>query len=57
MSKHWKPEAKLAPVRAAKVKSRWPEGATAGLVMVAACCVGVALVLYKVAAPRDVFPH
>jgi len=57
MSKHWKPEGKLAHVRAAKPKHHWPEGATAGLILVAACCIGVAAVLYKVAGPRDVFPH
>jgi hypothetical protein len=57
VSKHWKPEAKLASARAAKPKHHWPEGATAGLILVAACCIGVAAVLYKVAGPRDVFPH
>jgi hypothetical protein len=33
----------------------WPAGATAGLMLVAAACLGVAVVLYQVAGPRDVF--
>ena len=53
MSRHWKPEAEVARVRA-RQKS-WPEGATAGLLLVAAVCVGVALIVYQVAGPRDVF--
>ena len=51
MSKHWNPEIP-APARA---KKRWPEGATVGLVIVAAACVGLAAMLYQVAGPRDVF--
>ena len=35
-------------------KAPWPVGATAGLVMVAACCVALGAVLYQVAGPRDV---
>jgi len=53
MSRHWKPEAEAARVPA-RLRS-WPEGATAGLLLVAAACVGVALTVYEVAAPRDVF--
>ena len=47
--KHWNPR------REAKPKAHWPEGATAGLILVAAACVGIAAILYKVAGPRDVF--
>jgi len=59
MSKHWNPDdelelAQLREERAAE-KRRWPEGATAGLVLVAAACVGIAAVLYQVAGPQDVF--
>ena len=36
-------------------KKRWPEGATVGLVLIAAVCVGTAVGLYLAAAPRDVF--
>ena len=52
MSRHWKPERDAARVR---VKHAWPAGATAGVVVVAACCIGVAVVLYQLAGPRDVF--
>ena len=58
MSKHWNPDDVLLRVReerAAQAKPRWPQGATAGLVLVAAACFGVAAVLYHVAGPRDVF--
>jgi hypothetical protein len=58
MSKHWNPDDVLLRVReerAAQAKPRWPHGATAGLVLVAAACLGVAVVLYHVAGPRDVF--
>jgi hypothetical protein len=53
MSRHWKPETHVARVPA-RQKS-WPEGATAGLLLVAAACFGVALIVYQVAGPRDVF--
>lgn len=55
MSRHWNPEDELARIREERAKARWPEGATAGLVIVAVACVGVAIVLYKIAGPRDVF--
>jgi hypothetical protein len=55
MSRHWKPTGGLERVRDAGAKPRWPEGATAGLVLIAAGCIGLAVVLYKVAGPRDVF--
>jgi hypothetical protein len=55
MSRHWKPTGGLERVRDASARPRWPEGATAGLVLIAAGCIGLAVVLYKVAGPRDVF--
>ena len=55
MSRHWNPQDELARVGKAQAKPRWPKGATAGLVLVAAGCLGLALVLYRVAGPRDVF--
>jgi hypothetical protein len=53
--KHWKPDEEI--VRAVPTPSRkpWPAGATAGLLVVAAGCVGVAVLLYKLAGPSDVF--
>ena len=55
MAKHWNPDDELVRALERREKSRWPDGATAGLVLVAAACLGVALLLYKVAGPRDVF--
>ena len=52
MSKHWKPEGETRPRRGG---GPWPEGATVGLLLVAAACVGLASVLYQVAGPRHVF--
>ena len=57
VSRHWKPEgeiARIVPV-ADRARKRWPEGATAGLILVAAACLGVAAALYHVAGPSDVF--
>ena len=36
-------------------KASWPQGATAGLLLVAALCLGIATALYQVAGPRDIF--
>ena len=57
MSKHWKPDAEAVQIVPAGEpgRKRWPEGATVGLVVVAAACIGLAAVLYHVAGPRDVF--
>lgn len=33
----------------------WPQGAIAGILLVAAACIGFSLMLYHVAGPRDVF--
>jgi hypothetical protein len=33
----------------------WPEGATAGLLLVAAFCLGLSATLWHIAGPRDVF--
>ena len=59
MSRHWNPNGEIARWTGADEPARpdkapWPEGATAGLVMVAACCVALGAVLYQVAGPRDV---
>jgi hypothetical protein len=52
VSKHWNPEDERAR---SEQPRRWPAGATVGVVLVAACCVGAVLVLYQLAGPRDVF--
>lgn len=54
MSKHWNPEQELRRAREERTKPAWPEGATAGLAMLAITCLGIAAVLYKVAGPRDI---
>ena len=59
MSRHWNPDEELARCIAAEELARarkrpWPEGATAGLVLVAALCLAVGLTLYQFAGPRDV---
>ncbi|HET7709838.1 MAG TPA: hypothetical protein VFK50_09955 [Sphingomicrobium sp.] len=54
MSRHWNPEDALAGARAAPPRRRWPEGATAGVALVAVACVGMAFLLYRLAGPRDV---
>lgn len=55
MSKHWNPQGKVARVRKTPVKHSWPAGATVGVVMLAAACVAVGVVVYQVAGPRDSF--
>jgi hypothetical protein len=55
MSRHWNPDGELAPGAARRARARWPEGATAGLVLVGAACLGIALLLYKLTGPSDVF--
>lgn len=55
MSKHWNPEAELSSVRKSRPARAWPKGATAGLVLVAVSCAGLAVLLYQLAGPRDVF--
>jgi len=45
----------LPRTRATALTTRWPQGATAGLLIVGAACLGVSLTLYHVAGPRDVF--
>lgn len=57
MSRHWNPEDELALARATdgEAKPRWPQGATAGLALVAVCCVGLGMLFYQLAGPRDVF--
>jgi hypothetical protein len=55
MSKHWKPEDDVVRVEARVTRKSWPEGATAGLILVAAACLGAAVILYQVAGPRQVF--
>lgn len=58
MSRHWNPEEELARCIAAEGLARrkrsWPEGATAGIVLVAASCLLVGVALYEFAGPRDV---
>lgn len=59
MSKHWNPDGEVsrwtgADELARPGKASWPEGATAGLVLVAVGCLALGTILYQVAGPRDV---
>lgn len=57
MSKPWNPRGEIdrpVPVEQPR-RAPWPAGATAGVVLIAACCIGAAVVIYQVAGPRDVF--
>jgi hypothetical protein len=59
MSRYWDPDEELARSIAAEElaraqKRRWPQGAVAGLVLVAVSCLALGAVLYQVAGPRDV---
>jgi hypothetical protein len=59
MSRHWNPDEELvrrltAEELARAQKQALPDGAVAGLVLVAACCLAVGLTLYQVAGPREV---
>jgi hypothetical protein len=55
MGKHWNPDDELVRALERREKSRWPDGATAGLVLVGVACLGIAVLLYHVAGPKDVF--
>ena len=62
MSRHWHPDearerwsATDAPAAPRAKRPPWPAGATVGLLLVAAACLGLAVALYQVAGPRDVF--
>jgi hypothetical protein len=48
MNRNWKAEQP-------RPRASWPEGATVGILLVAAACFGVTATLYHVAGPRDVF--
>lgn len=65
MSRHWKPDAEsarwtqvddYAPTGSSALpgKAPWPKGATVGLLMVAAGCLALGALLYRVAGPRVV---
>ena len=52
MSRHWKPDGD--PDRWTRADGHaWPEGATAGLLLVAAGCLLVGALVYKATGPRD----
>ena len=55
MSRHWNLGEELARVREERPRAAWPQGATAGLVLVAAGCVGIAALAYWAAGPRHRF--
>jgi hypothetical protein len=46
---------RAVPVRPRPRAHSWPKGATAGVALVALCCVSLGVLLYQLAGPRDVF--
>ena len=55
---HWKPDGETdrwtrADGDSPPARASWPEGATAGLLLVAAACLAVGALLYQVAGPLD----
>jgi hypothetical protein len=67
MSRHWKPPGEIVRIRPvgdwARIQSYWrgtahhrrmPEGAKAGLVLIGAACVGVAIGAYQLLGPREI---
>jgi hypothetical protein len=54
MKRERRDEPRLRAISQAARRS-WPEGATAGVLLVAAACVGLSITLYQLAGPRDVF--
>jgi hypothetical protein len=55
MKRLWKNEHADARACARTAKPSWPEGATAGILIVAAACLAFSITLYHLAGPRDVF--
>ena len=55
MSRHWNPDEELARARRTAARRRLPAESITGLAMVAAACVATAVLLYKLAGPRDIF--
>lgn len=54
MSKHWRPDEDIARARlGAGGRLRLPQGGPAGLVLVAAACLGVAFGIYQAFAPHE----
>jgi hypothetical protein len=55
MSRHWNPDDDLARAPRTRALPRLPVESIDGLAMVAAACVRTAVLLYKLAGPRDLF--
>ena len=55
MSKHWRPDKDVLRARSgAGRRKRLPDGGKAGLVLVAAACVAIAIGVYQAFGPREV---
>ena len=55
MSRHWNPDKEVARARRTPTLPRLPVESVIGLAMVAAACLGTAVLLYRLAGPRDIF--
>ena len=53
MSKHWNPDEEVTRER--RTRPRLPAESITGLAVVAAACIATAMLLYKLAGPRDIF--
>jgi hypothetical protein len=55
MSRHWNPDDELTRTRRAPARRRLPAESITGLALVAAACLATAVLLYRLAGPRDIF--
>ena len=64
MSRHWQPDedrtrwtrvddCAQSDNAGPAIRTTWPKGATAGLLLVASGCLAIAALVYKAASPRD----
>jgi hypothetical protein len=55
MSRHWNPDDELTRPRRPPARRRLPAESITVLALVAAACLATAVLLYRLAGPRDIF--
>jgi hypothetical protein len=55
MSRHWNPDDELTRTRLAPARRGLAAVSISGLALVAAACLATAVLLYRLAGPRDIF--
>jgi hypothetical protein len=55
MSRHWNPDGELTRARRTPARPRLPAESITGLALVATACIATAVLLYRLAGPRDIF--